>query len=42
MLTMVVHRQGGLKVQEASFIFQELGERYNWTVSPQSSDLHML
>lgn len=39
-LTRVVLWQGGLKVQEASFIFQELGERYNWTVSPQNSDLH--
>jgi coatomer protein complex subunit epsilon len=28
---------GGLKVQEASFIFQELGERYNWTVRLQNS-----
>lgn len=24
--------QGGAKVQEASYIFQELGEKYNWTV----------
>lgn len=24
--------QGGAKVQEAFFIFQELGDRYNWTV----------
>lgn len=25
--------QGGIKAEEASFIFQELGDRYNWTVS---------
>lgn len=25
--------QGGAKVQEASYIYQELGDKYNWTVS---------
>lgn len=26
------HAQGGAKVQEALYIYQELGDRFNWTV----------
>lgn len=29
---------GGAKVEEAFFIFQELGDKYNWTVSNAGLD----
>ncbi len=29
----VTASQGGAKVQEAAYVYQELGEKYNWTVS---------
>ncbi len=35
---------GGAKVEEAFFIFQELGDKYNWTVSnaiPESTRKEM-
>jgi len=28
---------GGAKVQEASYIYQELGDKYNWTVRPEAA-----
>lgn len=31
---------GGAKVEEAFFIFQELGDKYNWTVSNLPAGLH--
>lgn len=33
-LTAVVLLQGGGKVQDASYIYQELGDKYTWTVRP--------
>jgi coatomer subunit epsilon len=33
---------GGAKAQEAAYAFQELGDKYTWTVGPSSSHVHVL
>lgn len=38
-LLMMSCLQGGSKVEEAASIFQELGDKFNWTVSQQGNAL---